>query len=579
MKLIKFSVTNFRSITKAHDIIISDSTILIGKNNEGKSNVLKALNIAMNILEESQYIEHGNSPKNKSLIRRRTVNRRDEFSYNWERDFPISLQTRKQGLKSIFKLGFKFTDSECKDFKKYTGSKLNGDLSVIIKFDRDDNLDIAISKKGVSLNDKLPKIISFIGKRISFNYIPAVRTTEEAMRVVERMLSKRLRELEMNQEYIDALASFKNLQKPVLERLENEIKEPLSAFLPQIKGVEINISEERVMRSMRRELDIIIDDGTPTHLEYKGDGIKSLAALGLLKHRSNAEGASIIAIEEPESHLHPGAIQQLNKIIADLSTQHQVIVTTHNPLFVDRRVIKSNIIIDSGKAKPAKKIKEIRDILGVQISDNLSNAEYVLAVEGDEDVIALQTILPTLSKVIKEHIDKHLFIIQSIGGAGNLSYQLSLLTSQLCTYHVLLDNDDSGRNSYAQAEEKGLISNKQATFTNCKGRANTEFEDCISIGTYKDTVLEKFSVDISSSKFRGGNKWSDRMKTTFEDQGKIWNDKEKMKVKHCVAQCIKSNPQECLHEHNRSSIDALVKSLEVMLSGANDGAATPPVSS
>lgn len=227
-----------------------------------------------------------------------------------------------------------------------------------------------------------------------------------------------------------------------------------------------------------------------------------MAALGLLKHRSNVEGASIIAIEEPESHLHPGAIQQLNKIITELSAQHQVIVTTHNPLFVDRRVIKSNIIIDSGKAKSAKNIKEIRDILGVQISDNLSNAEYILAVEGEEDVIALQAILPMLSPVIKGYFDKHLFIIQSIGGTGNLSYQLNLLTSQLCTYHVLLDNDESGRNSYKKAEEKGLISNKQTTFTNCKGRANTEFEDCISIDTYKGAVLEKFGVDISSSKFR-----------------------------------------------------------------------------
>ena len=51
MELVNFSVTNFRSITTAHKITISGTTILIGKNNEGKSNILKGLDIAMTILQ------------------------------------------------------------------------------------------------------------------------------------------------------------------------------------------------------------------------------------------------------------------------------------------------------------------------------------------------------------------------------------------------------------------------------------------------------------------------------------------------------------------------------------------------
>ncbi|HYD82192.1 MAG TPA: AAA family ATPase [Paucimonas sp.] len=50
MRLVSFSVTNFRSITDAHKIPISDSTVLIGRNNEGKSNLLRALSIAMKAL-------------------------------------------------------------------------------------------------------------------------------------------------------------------------------------------------------------------------------------------------------------------------------------------------------------------------------------------------------------------------------------------------------------------------------------------------------------------------------------------------------------------------------------------------
>ena len=52
MKLKSFSVTNFRSITKAHHVNLSNTaTILVGKNNEGKSNLLKALSIAMEVMK------------------------------------------------------------------------------------------------------------------------------------------------------------------------------------------------------------------------------------------------------------------------------------------------------------------------------------------------------------------------------------------------------------------------------------------------------------------------------------------------------------------------------------------------
>lgn len=50
MKLHSFSVQNFRSITQANKIPFEDITILLGKNNEGKSNMLRALKICMNIL-------------------------------------------------------------------------------------------------------------------------------------------------------------------------------------------------------------------------------------------------------------------------------------------------------------------------------------------------------------------------------------------------------------------------------------------------------------------------------------------------------------------------------------------------
>ncbi len=51
MKLSDFSVVNYRSITTARKIKTNNMTVLVGKNNEGKSNILRALTLAMDIMK------------------------------------------------------------------------------------------------------------------------------------------------------------------------------------------------------------------------------------------------------------------------------------------------------------------------------------------------------------------------------------------------------------------------------------------------------------------------------------------------------------------------------------------------
>ncbi len=409
-------------------------------------------------------------------------------------------------------------------------------------------------------------LMGFIGKNITFNYIPAVRTDQEAMEVVRRMLMQRMRKLEAKEEYQAALETIRKIQEPVLKELGDQIKEPLQEFLPSVKNVEVMISDDSRRSSFRNEFEIIIDDGTPTSLFYKGDGVKSLATLGLLKNRMSSVGASIIAIEEPESHLHPAAIHQLNEVIMALGENNQVVLTTHNPLFVDRFDIKSNIIVNNGRATPAKNIGQIRDLLGIKASDNLVNASYVLVVEGGDDVISLKAILAVESEIIKKAINSNMLVIDEIGGAGNLSYKLTLLSNSLCVYHTFLDHDDAGRAAYDKAEEDGILTNKNNTFVTCNGAQNTEFEDCLNLDVYQDSIISGFGVNLNQAAFRSNKKWSDRVKAAFQHDGKRWTDKVESQVKYAVAEAVKRNPKNALNDHKRNAIDALIASIEVFLS-------------
>lgn len=560
MQLVQFSATNYRSITAAHRITFKNITVLIGRNNEGKSNLLRALEAAMNLLKQ-------HASASPSLNRRFNL---VDAAYVWQRDFPIQFQSRRTSTQTILKLDFHLDDDECRQFKAEIGSSINGSLPLEIKIGKDQEPQIRLVKSGkntTALAAKSAKIARFVGKRIHFNYIPAVRTDNTTIELIRGLLSQELRTLESDPRYVDALATIAELQRPVLDDLASRVHIPLQEFLPSIKSVALEISESSRRFSLRRDVSVMINDGTPTLLEYKGDGVKSLAALGLLKSQNAPTGASILAIEEPESHLHPAAIHQVNEIIQSIAQTSQVIVTTHNPLFVDRENIKSNVIVTNGGATPAKNIAAIRDILGIKASDNLTHANYALVVEGEADAIALRALLPVLSEKIGKALKNNMLIVEPIGGAGNLSYKLSLLRNSLCAVHTLLDGDLAGKSAYAKAENDSMISVANCTFINCNGMIEAEFEDCLNIDIYRNVILSEQGVELSVAKFRGKAKWSDRMRTTFLDQGKLFSDELLMKAKYLVAVATAKNPRDALNEHKRNSIDAMVRGLERMIKG------------
>lgn len=558
MKLVNFSATNYRSITAAHRIAFSNVTVLIGKNNEGKSNLLRALEAAMLLLQRHATPEAG---KYRSV-------RSEANPYQWKRDFPIQLQGRRAATQTILKLEFLLDDDECAEFKQEIGSNLNGSLPLEIKIGKDQEPQIRLVKSGKgtkTLTSKSAAIARFIARRIHFNYIPAVRTDSATISLISGMLSLELRALETDERYLQALATIAALQQPILDELAARVQGPLQEFLPSIKSVKLEISESSRRYSLRQDVSVVVDDGTPTNLEHKGDGVKSLAALGLLKSQNARSGASILAIEEPESHLHPAAIHQVNEIIQAISDTSQVIITTHNPLFVDRMNIKSNIIVSDGGANPAKSIAAIRDLLGIKASDNLTHANYALVVEGEEDVVALKALLPVLSEKIGKALKNNFLIIEPIGGAGNLSYKLSLLKNSLCATHVLLDGDSAGRGAYEKAEKDSLISVVNCTFVTCLGMTEAEFEDCVDLEIYKDAVLAELGVDLTSTRFRGNDKWSQRLRTTFLHQGKHVSDALVSRTKFIVASAVAGNPKSALNSHKRNSIDALVSALDRMI--------------
>ena len=417
------------------------------------------------------------------------------------------------------------------------------------------------------LDSKKVQIIAYVAGQIKFTYIPAVRTEEDAMSIISEMISDQLSQIENDLSFILAISEIKKLQQPILDNISTLVKNSISSLLPNIKSVQTIVSEDNIRMSTRYRPELFIDDWTKTKLEYKWDWVKSLVALSLLKDSKKDNRFSLIAIEEPESHLHPWAIRPLKEAIYSLRENNQVVISTHNWLFVDKQKISSNIIVDSWHAESAKNIKDIRDILWIQQADNLTNASHVLVVEWLEDKTALSAIFKNKSTIINKAMDANTFAIDHTSGTGNLSYKLSLLETNICNYHVLLDNDSAWKVAFEKAKIQNNLSEKNTTFSIMPDMTESEFEDCLNEDVYASMILQEYGVDIKnistkkSKRLKKKDKRSQRMKTIFQGQWKQWDEKIKCAVKNIVAKAIIAKPENAVIT-TATWIDALIKTLE-----------------
>jgi len=416
VRLESFQVNHFRSIKNSEPIFLNQKTIIVGKNNEGKSNYLKALNIALSSLLDRRRVE---------ILMHHNRYFSDDSLYNWERDYPVNLQNKKKQPNTKFILIFNLGIDDIQHIKSIIDVEIKSNLIVEIEINKKYlDLNIYHIPKNIrkKFNDaQVEKLCQYITKEINFTYIPAIRTEKTSLNIIDSLISQKLNSLEEDSDYINAQLVIKHKENELLKNLSYELVCKLHTFVPELKNVQLSSNHtSRHSYGSRSDFKFIVDDGNPTEISYKGDGFKSLVTLALLHDKGQSNKSNIIAIEEPEAHLHSGAIHKLKEILEDIYNNNQIILTTHNQVFIDRDVVSNNIIVDDGKIKKVKDVKQLRNILGVELSDNLTSCERVLLVEGSIDAKLLIHLLPLLNPEIKDKIKKGQLIISSVGGAKYL---------------------------------------------------------------------------------------------------------------------------------------------------------------
>lgn len=148
-----------------------------------------------------------------------------------------------------------------------------------------------------------------------------------------------------------------------------------------------------------------------------GMGFISLFVTALLRALVEADtGGNVFILEEPESFLHEHYQEYFYKVLCELASNNQVILTTHSKKFVNIFQPKSIIRIErnvGGGSRPIwsdlENLDEPEDIEGLTLDNpkdypkylrtlepNLGNIAFskrVIVVEGPHDVLAYRTVL------------------------------------------------------------------------------------------------------------------------------------------------------------------------------------------
>jgi putative ATP-dependent endonuclease of OLD family len=332
MKLRRIQIENFRGIQKL-DLEIGDTTVLIGENNTGKTAVLDALRFALRDIRSRRgcsfdafdfHLATSSAEPTTAPAIRITLTFREDVPGDWNDDQVARLNRAK-----------------------ILQADANGAAMVILKveahfdttahdFVQDWNF---LNVAGAPLNVPDTAMMT-LQNEVSYYYIAALRDAakhfdakgtfwrpflKESKLTPAKRTEIEAKLSEVNELIISSHSSFSQ----VVSRLK-EVQQVVS-MVGGDDVVSVDAVPSRLFDMLAKaQVNLNTGTGAKVPVGRHGEGTQSLSVLTLFNAFLEAwnKGNPIVALEEPEAHLHPSAVRALWQLIERIPGQK--IISTHS---------------------------------------------------------------------------------------------------------------------------------------------------------------------------------------------------------------------------------------------------------
>lgn len=402
-------IRNYRSIKKERIIFGPGRNVLVGKNNSGKSNIIKALELVLGEkfpsngqFEKKDFYNASGKQDDVNYFFIAVKLEGKDFNKEELRSIDKSVYCINTGKDSLIEKFYEDEDNEALSEEEkallFEGkgsnkpySYLKGD-SLVNFFEEAEEFYIYLyvtNKITEETDDSYHTVYAMYVKKKDGYYYRITLSNKIRYALITCAILPSFRDPQ-DQFKINSWTWYGKLIKKLWESGDEEIKAEIQANLTQLKDKTQRIFKEAIeelKHDLEKAIDnhaisfemlqntkddiyknicIFVDDGINTPIFDKGSGIQSAMAIALFSYYCNEfhKNSSLLIVEEPEIYLHPQArralSQRLDEFVFGIDNEtlnqennqennnrakNQVIITTHSIEFIKNTPLENIIVV------------------------------------------------------------------------------------------------------------------------------------------------------------------------------------------------------------------------------------------
>lgn len=488
MYLSRIYIENYRSIKKLDLRFISGKNIIIGRNNAGKSNIIKAIDLVLgenspdynkseNITDSDFFTLNGNKSSEIIILCELTRLPHEDLDYEALcKCYTYSIWIEKGEKRRIKKVAIPekiseiFSSKNLENLPKGSihyikpkpndGTPLENEIGNMYSFAygfratlNEDGKVVKEIRLFYRENDSSDWIMSFKApfrnELLQSAIVPSFRDPQTQLRISQwgwygKLMKHLTQGYEANDELKGALSTVNRVAGEIFSGISEKIEQ--SSVAVAFPGTKLHFQFNTENRTdLYKSCVLYVDDGYKSQLTEKGSGIQSAVIIGLFNYYTqfvNIKSSALLCIEEPELYLHPHARRVINNKLSDFlnGNRNQVILSTHSSEFINAPDSMQIILVRKVENETIANRIEIRRIQNLLIDNNQNEiffADKVILCEGFDQYI----IRMIADGLFPGKMDELNVSVLSVKGKDQIKQMSKHLTDLQIECYVLADFD------------------------------------------------------------------------------------------------------------------------------------------